>query len=329
MAENIEKTAIEQVEEKQAEETTTAKEGTTAVEETAKKEESESVDEGDDDLFTASDWMTWDDDETETKTEESSSKGSEEKADVTTESDDTDSEWWKVGAKKLGIDANSEEEFLDATKQKEVFVDANDKVSAKLKSYLDYSDENLLRAEYEALGWDKKDIDKAVSVLDKNGNLELEAIKVRNSIKGSIKDRQVAMENERKQARDKELNFVSTVNNNVSKAIEKTEKIFGFKVAKDTDGVSKWKSEMTKYITAGSFQKEIQSITDEAFKGNPERMIELAQFLRGKDGIVRGLVQKGKGEKAEEFLKDLRNSSNGVRASSEGEGKKGSVAGWF
>jgi len=327
MAENIEKTALEQAEEVKAETTETTETAVEAKSETPKAESAEVVtDEDDDDDITVSDWMNFGDED------EDGDRKEEAKAEEPVKKDEDEpngDEWWAVGAKKLGIKATSEEEFLEATKPKEVFVDASDKVVANLKTYLSYSDENLLKAEYEALGWSKEDIDKTISALEKNGNLEIEAIKVRNSIKGSIKERTIAIENDRKQARDKELSFVSTVNNNVSKAIGETEKVFGFKVAKDTDGVTRWKTEMTKYITAGSFQKDINTITEEAFKGNPERMIELAQFLRSKDGIIKGLVQKGKGEKAEELLKDLRNSSDGVRAASEGNGKKGSVVGWF
>jgi len=328
MAENIEKTAIEQAEEKEQGVEVKTEAPAETENKTAQDVVAESqTDDDDDDDFTVSDWMNFDDDEDES---DKIGEGAEKKEDKIEEPiEASGDEWWAIGAKKLGVDAKSEEEFLEATRQKEVFVDAADKVSAKLKSYLDYSDENLLKAEYEALGWSKEDINKTLSALEKNGNLEIEAIKVRNSIKGSIKDRQFAIENERKQARDKELSFVSTVNNNTSKAINETEKIFGFKVAKDEAGVSKWKSEMTKYITTGAFQKEINAITEAAFKGNPKGMIELAQFLRGKDGIIKGLVQKGKGEKAEELLQDLRNSSDNGRAKSEDVGKKGSTVGWF
>lgn len=321
MAETIEKTALEQAEEKEQGAVETKDVATETIE---NKAQSGAETEDDDDDFTISDWMNFGDED-----EGGDEKVVEKEAKTEDVEKPSGDEWWAVGAKKLGIDVNSEDEFLEATKQKEVFVDATDKVSAKLKTYLDYSDENLLRAEYEALGWSKEDINKTLSALDKNGNLEIEAIKVRNSIKGSIKERQIAIENERRQARDNEINFVSTVNKNVSKVIGETESIFGFKVAKDEAGLSKWKAEMTKYFDAGTFQKEINAITQEAFKGNPQRMIELAQFLRSKDGIIKGLVQKGKGEKAEELLKDLRNSSDDVRAKSEGSGGKASTAGWF
>jgi hypothetical protein len=322
MAETIEKTALEQAEEKEQGAVETKD---VATETTENKAQGSAETDDDDDDFTVSDWMKWDDEE--------DSGGGDKAVEIEKpkeeEKEPSGDEWWAVGAKKLGIDAKSEDEFLEATRQKEVFVDATDKVSAKLKTYLDYSDENLLKAEYEALGWSKEDINKTLSALEKSGNLEIEAIKVRNSIKGSIKERQVAIENDRKQARDNELKFVSTVNKNVSKVIGETENVFGFKVAKDEAGLSKWKAEMTKYFEAGTFQKEINAITEEAFKGNPQRMIELGQFLRSKDGIIKGLVQKGKGEKAEEILKDLRNSSDDVRAKSEGSGGKASTAGWF
>ena len=74
---------------------------------------------------------------------------------------------------------------------------------------------------------------------------------------------------------------------------------------------------MEKYLNQNGIFKDFDKIVKDAIDGKPEQLVELAQFIKGKDGIVKGLMQKGKSKEAEKFLTDLQNSGDDAKPKGE------------
>lgn len=243
-------------------------------------------------------------------------------------------EWWQVAAEKTGIKAASEDEYLTAIKKPsgstEVYVDTNDPEVSRITGYLNQDDESLVRAALEAEGWSEEKIDKRISQEAQNGQLEFTAEGIRGTLRKAVKERQTLLQEKQSKQRAEEATLYQTASDNAIKAIAETDKIFGFKVAKDEKGVQNWREKISRDIQSGQTLKAVDEIIKDARDGKPERFIELAQWLRSKDGIIRGLVQKGKAEKSEELLDELRNTSGSDKPNPDNStgGKKHSK-GWF
>ncbi len=123
-----------------------------------------------------------------------------------------------------------------------------------------------------------------------------------------IKDRQQAIEAEGINKQKQQADRVANLQKNTKEHLSKTTEVLGFKVGKDEAATQKWQQGMEKYIASNSIFKDIDSIVNDAVEGKPERLIELAQFIKAKDGIAKGLMQKGKSQESKKFLEDLQNS---------------------
>jgi len=231
----------------------------------------------------------------ETKSEEKPNEGSK--------------EWWQIAAEKVGKEAKSEDEFLESLKKtetKEIFVDEKDPEIRKLKNYTRMSDEDLVREDKKARGWDDEKIDRYIEK-NKDG-LEFQAEDIRSELKAVIKNRQQAIEAEGIKKQREQADRVTNLQKNAKEYLSKTTEVLGFKVGKDEAATQKWQKGMETYLTNNGIFKDIDSIVNDAVEGKPERLIELAQFIKAKDGIAKGLMQKGKSQEAKKFLDDLQNS---------------------
>lgn len=254
------------------------------------------------------DLFVWDDiDE-----DESSDKGEGEKEKSETKSEEKpneNKEWWQIAAEKVGKEAKSEDEFLESLKKtetKEIFVDEKDPEIRKLKNYTRMSDEDLVREDKKARGWDDEKINRYIEK-NKDG-LEFQAEDIRSELKAVIKNRQQAIEAEGIKKQREQADRVTNLQKNAKEYLSKTTEVLGFKVGKDEAATQKWQKGMETYLTNNGIFKDIDSIVNDAVEGKPERLIELAQFIKAKDGIAKGLMQKGKSQEAKKFLEDLQNS---------------------
>lgn len=254
------------------------------------------------DLFV---WDDIDEDESSDKGE-----GGAEKSEAKSEENPNESkEWWQIAAEKVGKEAKSEDEFLESLKKtetKEIFVDEKDPEIRKLKNYTRMSDEDLVREDKKARGWDDEKIDRYIEK-NKDG-LEFQAEDIRSELKAVIKNRQQAIEAEGIKKQREQADRVTNLQKNAKEYLSKTTEVLGFKVGKDEAATQKWQKGMETYLTNNGIFKDIDSIVNDAVEGKPERLIELAQFIKAKDGIAKGLMQKGKSQEAKKFLEDLQNS---------------------
>lgn len=254
------------------------------------------------------DLFVWDDiDE-----DESSDKGEGEKEKSETKSEEKpneNKEWWQIAAEKVGKEAKSEDEFLESLKKtetKEIFVDEKDPEIRKLKNYTRMSDEDLVREDKKAREWSEDKIDRYIE--QNKANLEFQAEDIRSELKAVIKNRQQAIEAEGIKKQREQADRVTNLQKNAKEYLSKTTEVLGFKVGKDEAATQKWQKGMETYLTNNGIFKDIDSIVNDAVEGKPERLIELAQFIKAKDGIAKGLMQKGKSQEAKKFLEDLQNS---------------------
>lgn len=263
----------------------------------------------DDSLF---DWSDLNDDDTPSDSVDDVDKG--------------EKEYWQIAAEKSGIEAKSENEFIEKVKSekvKEVYVDEKDPHIRQLKSYVSMKDEDLVREDKKARGWDADKIDK---YLAKNAdNIEFEAEDIRSTLKNTITQRQSEIEKTQNDTAAARKQEILDLQKNVKDYLSKTNEVLGFKVGRDEQATTKWQKGMEKYLTSGGIFKELDAIVKDAKDGKPERLVELAQFIKSKDGIVKGMLQKGKSQEAEKFLTDLQNSHEERKTGGESvkDGKKG------
>lgn len=274
---------------------------------------------------------TWDfGDEVETGSPETDAG---KKTEASTQAQTQEKQWWETAAEKTGIKASSEEEYVAAINSKskgEVFVDTNDPEISRMTGYLNQDDEGLVRAALEAEGWSEEKIEKRIAQETESGQIEFTAEGIRGTLRKAVKTRQQQLQSEFDKQRTEEATLYQTASNNAIKAIAETDKLFGFKVAKDEKGVQSWREKISKDIQSGQTLKAIDEIIKDARDGKPERLIELAQWLRSSDGIVRGLVQRGKSEKSDEILNELRNTSGSDKDNPAGAGDTKKFAeNWF
>jgi len=228
-------------------------------------------------------------------------------------------EYWEIAAEKLGFEAKSEDEFIEKSKKKEtvkeIFVDERDPAIRTLKGYTNLSDVDLVMEDKKARGWDA---DKINRYIEKNKDqLEFEAEDIRAALKQTIVEHQRTKEIEENKKAEARKQEVITLQDNVKALLSKTTEVLGFKVGRDEQGIQKWQQGMEKYITQNGIFKDIDKIVNDAIGGNPQQLVELAQYIKGKDGIVKGLMQKGKSKEAEKFLTDLQNSGDDTKPKGE------------
>lgn len=240
-------------------------------------------------------------------------------------------EWWETGKEKTKIEAESEEDFVKkVTTPKEVFISDKDKDIKEWRSHLSKEDKDLVEAELKATGdWDKKEIEEYVAKLEKNGDLKFKAKEIRAGLNRAITLRQTEINKKESEKEEYRKNFATTLNQNVTNVLSKTDTVLGFKVGMNETDVKKWQESTSKYITSGKVTQDIDAILKEAHEGKPERFIELVQFLRKKDGIKKGLMQIGEQKGSNSILAELENTDTSERSSGERNAGEKKAPGWF
>lgn len=214
-------------------------------------------------------------------------------------------------ASELGINAKTLPEFKKALEELENENKklkesspgvTNDKIT-KYNEFLKLGNEELLRKDLAAQGFRDDKLDNAIDTLKDNQMLDIEATKVRNAINGAITTEQQSItqktlneDAKHQEDRDKSVKELQTYLNNQNE-------MFGFKMAKDENSLSKVRDNHQKYITSGSYLKDIT-------KDN-ESLAESAWLWKNRETLLKAARNNGLQQGRSEVLDDIGQPDNG------------------
>lgn len=191
----------------------------------------------------------------------------------------------------------------------------NKKINS-LQEYLKLNSKELLEKDLEAQGFSGDKLSEALDTLQDNGMLEIEATKVRNAINGSIKREQDSLTQGSKDADAKQTADRDNSVKELQTYLNSQTDMFGFKMAKDEESLTKVRDNHHKYITSGSFLQEIT-------KDN-ESLAESAWLWRNRTTLLKAARNNGLQRGRSEILSDLGNpdtGGSGTYADPSGKGK--------
>ncbi len=227
-------------------------------------------------------------------------------------------------ASELGLNAKNLPELKQAMldlenenkKLKESAPGATNDVINKYNDFLRLSNEELVKEDLKQLGFKDQELDSAMDSLKDNQMLNIEATKVRNAIKGAIAKEQQSItqktlneDAKHQEDRDKSVKELQTYLNSQTD-------MFGFKMAKDEDSLTKVRDNHQKYITSGSYLKDIT-------KDN-ESLAESAWLWKNRETLLKAARNNGLQQGRSEVLDDIGqpdNGSNGKFADPSGKGE--------
>ena len=259
--------------EEETEETEEVKEDVEAKESTEESSEESSEEEG-------WAWDTESKDGSEDKEEEYNWDGVEEK----TEEAPTKEEaltWAKVG-KELGLEINSRDEFVNtlnayAQQLQQQQVPA-DNQTAQLRSYLNFSDRDLVAEELKADGIEESEIEESLDKLEDNGMMKMKAKSIRRVINNAI-DQQTNQSRQRaQQEKQQQKQNAEKAKKELRNQIKNMNEFMGGKVTK------KQKEEVYRYAT-GDMMKEIYA--------NHANVADVAMFMLYRKQIEKILRSQG------------------------------------
>ena len=246
-------------------------------EKTEEKTEEEKQEEG---------W-SWDSDTEETKAEKEEDYDWDGAGETKEEAPTTEEAltWAKVG-KELGIEINSRDEFINTlnsyteklqqqTQQQQAPV--NNQV-AELRSYLNFSDRDLVAEELKADGIEDAEIEESLDKLEDSGMMKMKAKSIRRTINNAIDQQTTQAKN--KAAQDEKERKVRTENakKELKNQIKNMNEFMGGKVTK------KQKEEVYRYAT-GDMMKEIYA--------NHANVADVAMFMLYRKQIEKILRSQG------------------------------------
>mgnify|MGYP007071974550 FL=1 len=217
-------------------------------------------------------------------------------------------EHFSAFAEELGINAKSMTELKDAMLEleadnKRLQESSGNNVTSKkitaLESYLKFDDKELLQKDLEAQGFKGEQLEEAMDTLQDNGMLKVEAAKVRNAINSSIQNERSAIT---KESRDKDAKQLKDREDSVralGSYLNKQNEMFGFKMAKDEESLGKVRDSHHKYITSGSFLKDITK--------NNESLAESAWLWKNRETLLKAARNGGLQQGRSEILNDMHN----------------------
>jgi hypothetical protein len=269
------------------------------------------------------DGFSWGSVETEKATEEESEPeetwnfeaATEETSEATTESEEsgvTNEIDWSAVANELGFKATNKEEMQAIVQQMQDFSNQPtqapaDDVISQLESFAKMSDRELLMAEYEQAGHDKKDIEAYLDSMEDGGKIKFEASRIRRLINGEIDRRKQALvEGEKQEA----ANRAAKVNENkkaLQDTLKKMDEFMGGRVSKAE------RENVYRYITSGDMAKEIWK--DHA------NAAEVGLFLLFKDKFAKILRSQGVEEGKASILGSITNTDLNTGSKSVFKGK--------
>ena len=210
---------------------------------------------------------------------------------------ETELDWGRFG-KELGIDTASKEDFVNAINalQKNVQekqtpqAPVNDQV-AELKSYLKYSDRDLVAEELKADGIEDSEIEESLDKLEDSGMMKMKAKSIRRVINNAIDQQTAQAKQQAQQLEQQRKKVAEDAKKELKNQIKNMNEFMGGKVTK------KQKEEVYRYAT-GAMHKDIYSthanVADVAmfmlYRKQIEKILRSQGLEDGKAAIMNSIV---------------------------------------
>jgi len=197
---------------------------------------------------------------------------------------ETELDWGRFG-KELGIDTASKEDFVNAINalQKNVQekqtpqAPVNDQV-AELKSYLKYSDRDLVAEELKADGIEDSEIEESLDKLEDSGMMKMKAKSIRRVINNAIDQQTTYAQQQAQQNEEQRKQAAEQAKKELKEQIKNMNEFMGGKVTK------KQKEEVYRYAT-GDLMKDIYA--------NHANVADVAMFMLYRKQIEKILRSQG------------------------------------
>ena len=197
---------------------------------------------------------------------------------------ETELDWGRFG-KELGIETASKEDFVNAINalQKNVQekqtaqAPVNDQV-AELKSYLNYSDRDLVAEELKADGIEDSEIEESLDKLEDSGMMKMKAKSIRRVINNAIDQQTTYAQQQAQQNEEQRKQAAEEAKKQLKEQIKNMNEFMGGKVTK------KQKEEVYRYAT-GNLMKDIYA--------NHANVADVAMFMLYRKQIEKILRSQG------------------------------------
>ena len=202
--------------------------------------------------------------------------------------------WAKVG-EELGIEINSKDEFVQALNSlqqqaQQQQAPANDQVS-ELRSYLNFSDRDLVAEELKADGIEDSEIEESLDKLEDSGMMKMKAKSIRRVINNAIDQQTAQAQQQEQQSKAQRKQEAEIAKKELKSQIKNMSEFMGGKVTK------KQKEEVYRYAT-GDMMKEIYAdhanVADVAmfmlYRKQIEKILRSQGLEDGKAAIMDSIV---------------------------------------
>ena len=207
---------------------------------------------------------------------------------------------WEALGKELGVNAKNEQEFRNAVKNAvKKSVPVNDAIQ-NMESFLKMSDKNLVKADLEASGLEKAEVDDTIDRLVDSGLLKREAVMIRKNLQNYISNERDKIAKTQMAQKQEEEQLTLQTRKSLQKYIKEKEDFFGGKV-KTSD-----KKELYNYITSGGFAEEVYS--------NVANVADAAFLWKYKDKIFKMLRGQGMESGKASVINKITNPNLGRRS---------------
>tara|TARA_R100000654_G_scaffold16524_4_gene34652 strand:- start:244 stop:1278 length:1035 start_codon:yes stop_codon:yes gene_type:complete len=201
---------------------------------------------------------------------------------------ETELDWNKFG-KELGIETASKEDFVNAINalQKNAQQEQNPQAQknatvsdqvAELKSYLNYSDRDLVAEELKADGIEDSEIEESLDKLEDSGMMKMKAKSIRRVINNAIDQQTTYAQQQAQQNEEQRKQAAEQAKKQLKEQIKNMNEFMGGKVTK------KQKEEVYRYAT-GDLMKDIYA--------NHANVADVAMFMLYRKQIEKILRSQG------------------------------------
>ena len=193
--------------------------------------------------------------------------------------------WAKVG-KELGIEINSRDEFVNTLNSyteklqqqaQQEQAPVNNQV-AELRTYLNFSDRDLVAEELKADGIEDSEIEESLDKLEDSGMMKMKAKSIRRTINNAIDQQTTAVKQQEKKAAQERKEAAEQAKKELRNQIKNMNEFMGGKVTK------KQKEEVYRYAT-GDMMNEIYA--------NHANVADVAMFMLYRKQIEKILRSQG------------------------------------
>tara|TARA_R100000406_G_scaffold45760_1_gene30729 strand:+ start:3358 stop:4359 length:1002 start_codon:yes stop_codon:yes gene_type:complete len=252
------------------------------------------------------DGFAWDNIKVEEETtEEETTENNEdswnfENEEVENESEDTGTvASWETLANDLGLEVESYDQLVKAIDSAVNPVPVNDKVT-QLRSYLKFTDKQIMMADFVAQGMTKEEAKQEVDNLDSVGLLKREALALKKDIRNAADAEERRLVEEQRNSEAEEIKAVEENRNQLINYLKENERFFGGKVSR------KEREDIFKYVTSGGFDNDMNAshanVAQMAFlwKNHKKifKMISNDGFEKGKSSVLDNITSPDLGRRA-------------------------------